>query len=109
MFSFPPAGHNCFTTTGSVTCMFCQHEASRVFVKLADLGVSALAGPAGFHRKAATPGHSAPEAIEYAGTEPLSEKVCSGCLYFMIQYKTSQVLVYWNISVYDTLLGRISK
>jgi len=59
--------------------MFCQHKASAVFVKLADLGVSALVGPTGFHRKPATPGHTAPEAIEYAGTEPLSEKVCKKC------------------------------
>lgn len=53
--------------------MACQDGG--VLVKLADLGISAFVGPGGFYRKPATVGHTAPEALKYAGKEPLSEKV----------------------------------
>ena len=56
-------------------CMQCQMNGSGVLVKLGDLGVSAFVGPGGFHRKPATPGHTAPEAIEYHGQYPIGEKV----------------------------------
>ena len=73
VFNFPQAGHDCFSIEESFSCLACQNGS--VLVKLADLGISALAGPGGFHRKPATPGHTAPEAISFAGKEPLGEKV----------------------------------
>jgi len=73
VFHFPQAGHDCFRKHHSISCKACQNNS--VLVKLADLGISALAGPGGFHRKPATPGHTAPEALSNAGREPLGEKV----------------------------------
>ena len=55
--------------------MACKAQDGGVLVKLADLGISAFVGPGGFHRKPSSPGHTAPEALKYAGKEPLSEKV----------------------------------
>ena len=76
MFRFPTVGHDCFEEKNhNFECTYCNDD--RVEVKLADLGISAFLGPRGFHRKAATPGHTAPEAIQYAGKEPLSQKVCT--------------------------------
>ena len=75
MFRFPQVGHSCLTTNESVKCMACQSQDGGVLVKLADLGISAFVGPGGFHRKPSSPGHTAPEALKYAGKEPLSEKV----------------------------------
>ena len=75
MFRFPQVDHSCLTTNGSVKCMACQSQDGGVLVKLADLGISAFVGPGGFHRKPSSPGHTAPEALKYAGKEPLSEKV----------------------------------
>ena len=72
VFRFPRVGHNCYATDGNdFTC-----TSSRVEVKLADLGIAAFVGPGGFHRRPGTPGHTAPEAIKYAGKESLCEKVC---------------------------------
>ena len=76
VFSFPQAGHDCFDDTNNMVCSACQTEDSKVTVKLADLGVSAFVGPAGFRRRPGTPGHTAPEAIKCAGKESLGEKVC---------------------------------
>ena len=74
MFDFPTVGHDCFDEKcHNFVCKFCEDH--KVKVKLADLGISAFVGPRGFHRKPATPGHTAPEAIRYAGKEPLGEKV----------------------------------
>ena len=74
VFDFPSVGHDCFDEKcHSFVCKFCEDH--QVKVKLADLGMSAFVGPRGFHRKPATPGHTAPEAIKYAGKEPLGEKV----------------------------------
>ena len=76
VFSFPQAGHDCFTAKDtSLRCTACQNGGA--LVKLADLGVSAFVGPEGFYRKPSTPGHTAPEVMEYHGLEPLGEKVCS--------------------------------
>lgn len=75
MFHFPQAGHCCFTADGPLKCAACQAQDGGILVKLADLGIAALAGPGGFYRKPASPGHTAPEALIYAGKEPLSEKV----------------------------------
>ena len=76
VFSFPQAGHDCFDVTNKKVCSACQTEDSKVTVKLADLGISAFVGPAGFRRRPGTKGHSAPETIKYAGKESLGEKVC---------------------------------
>ena len=74
MFDFPTVGHDCCDEKSkNFVCKFCKE--GHVKVKLADLGISAFVGPRGFHRKPASPGHTAPEAIEYAGKEPLGEKV----------------------------------
>ncbi|XP_065916792.1 leucine-rich repeat serine/threonine-protein kinase 1-like isoform X1 [Dysidea avara] len=74
VFSFPQAGHDCFTAKDtSLRCTACQNGGA--LVKLADLGVSAFVGPEGFYRKPSTPGHTAPEVMEYHGLEPLGEKV----------------------------------
>ena len=74
MFDFPSIGHDCFDEKSqNFVCKFCEDH--QVKVKLADLGISAFVGPRGFHRKPATPGHTAPEAIKSAGKEPLGEKV----------------------------------
>ena len=71
VFRFPRVGHNCFATdSNDFTC-----TSSKVEVKLADLGIAAFVGPAGFRRRPGTPGHTAPEAIRYAGKESLCEKV----------------------------------
>ena len=71
VFRFPRVGHNCYAMDGNdFTCV-----SSKVEVKLADLGIAAFVGPGGFRRKSATPGHTAPEAIKYAGKESLCEKV----------------------------------
>ena len=67
-FSFPRVGHICNDDKDG-TC--------KVEVKLADLGISAFVGPGGFRRRPGTPGHTAPEAIKYAGKESLCEKVRS--------------------------------
>ena len=75
VFRFPQAGHSCFAAGSSLKCLACQPQDDGVLVKLADLGISAFAGPGGFHRKPSSPGHTAPEALKYAGKEPLSEKV----------------------------------
>ena len=72
VFSFPQAGHDYFDATNKKACSACQTE---VIVKLADLGISAFVGPAGFRRRPGTKGHTAPEAIRYAGKESLGEKV----------------------------------
>ena len=77
VFRFPQAGHSCFGIDGSLNCLPCQTDQSGVLVKLTDLGVSAFVGPGGFHRKMATPGHAAPEAIEHLGQHPIGEKVSS--------------------------------
>ena len=74
MFRFPTVGHDCFDEEcQNFVCQFCKDY--YVQVKLADLGMSAFVGPGGFHRRPATPAHTAPEAFEYAGKEPLGEKV----------------------------------
>ena len=74
MFRFPTVGHDCFDETShNFACTYCKDD--QVEVKLADLGISAYIGPRGFHRKQGTPAHTAPEAIKYAGKEPLGEKV----------------------------------
>ena len=75
VFSFPQAGHDYFDVTNKKVCSACQTEDSKVIVKLADLGISAFVGPAGFRRRPGTKGHTAPEAIRYAGKESLGEKV----------------------------------
>ena len=78
-FRFPPVGHNCFDESDKeFLCTFCKDDHSnRVEVKLADLGVAAFIGPGGFRRRPATPGHTAPEAIKWAGKDSLTEKVTS--------------------------------
>jgi len=86
VFSFPQAGHNCCDDTNKMVCSACQTEDSKVTVKLADLGISAYVGPGGFHRRPGTPGHTAPEAIRYAGKEPLGEKVCCMNEFLMLVY-----------------------
>ena len=74
VFRFPTVGHDCFDENNhNFVCTYCKDD--QVEVKLADLGISAFVGPRGFHRKHGTPGHTAPEAIKYAGKEPLGEKV----------------------------------
>ena len=75
VFSFPQAGHDCYDDTNKMVCSACQAEDSKVTVKLADLGVSAFVGPAGFRRRPGTKGHTAPEALRCAGKEALGEKV----------------------------------
>jgi len=85
-FCFPQAGHNCFIADGSLRCMACQRKDGGVLVKLADLGISAFVGPGGFHRKPSSPGHAAPEAIKYAGKEPLGEKVNTIDSMYLHQY-----------------------
>ena len=71
VFCFPRVGHNCYAIDGNdFTC-----TSSKVEVKLADLGIAAFVGPGGFRRRPGTPGHTAPEAIKYAGKEALCEKV----------------------------------
>lgn len=68
VFCFPCVNHNCYSKDyNGVTC--------KTEVKLADLGISAFVGPGGFRRRPGTPGHTAPEAIKYAGKESLCEKV----------------------------------
>jgi len=86
VFSFPQAGHDCYDDTNKMVCSACQVEDSKVTVKLADLGISAFVGPGGFHRKHGTPGHTAPEAIRYAGKESLGEKVCCWKFYSFVSY-----------------------
>ena len=54
-------------------CRFCEDD--QVKVKLADLGTSSFVGPQGFNRRPGTPAHTAPEAMQCAGKESLSEKV----------------------------------
>ena len=74
VFHFPTVGHDCFDENNhNFACTYCKD--GQVKVKLADLGISAFVGPRGFHRKQGTPGHTAPEALKYAGKEPLGEKV----------------------------------
>ncbi|XP_065919006.1 leucine-rich repeat serine/threonine-protein kinase 1-like isoform X2 [Dysidea avara] len=80
VFQFPPHGHQCYVQgkpLKSVSCVHCKVLSNKpgVLVKLADLGISAFVGPGGFHRKSATPGHTAPEAIRYKGKEQMTEKV----------------------------------
>jgi len=80
VFQFPSQGHQCYTqgeALKSVSCIHCKGMSnnSGILVKLADLGISAFVGPGGFHRKSATPGHTAPEAIRHMGKEQMTEKV----------------------------------
>lgn len=82
VFRFPPHGHHCCEPgkpLESLSCGYCREDVSNgkpgVLVKLADLGISAFIGPGGFHRKLATPGHTAPEAIRHMGKEQMTEKV----------------------------------
>lgn len=75
VFHFPAEKHQCYETgkpLESLSCICCK---TGVLVKLADLGISAFIGPGGFHRKLATPGHTAPEAIRHMGKEQMTEKV----------------------------------
>ena len=81
VFQFPPHGHHCYAQgkpLKSISCIHCKgigNSNPGVLVKLADLGISAFVGPGGFHRKLATPGHTAPEAIRHMGKEQMTEKV----------------------------------
>ena len=82
IFQFPAHGHHCYEPgkpLESLSCRCCKGDGSNdkpgVLVKLADLGISAFIGPGGFHRKLATPGHTAPEAIRHMGKEQMTEKV----------------------------------
>ena len=80
VFRFPAQNHHCYEQgkpLESLSCRCCKGDGSNkgVLVKLADLGISAFIGPGGFHRKLATPGHTAPEAIRHMGKEQMTEKV----------------------------------
>ena len=80
VFQFPKCGHQCYVQgkpLKSISCIHCKsiNDNPGVLVKLADLGISAFVGPGGFHRKLATPGHTAPEAIRHMGKEQMTEKV----------------------------------
>jgi len=81
VFRFPQHGHHCYEPgkpLESLSCKCCKGDSNNkpgVLVKLADLGISAFIGPGGFHRKLATPGHTAPEAIRHMGKEQMTEKV----------------------------------